>query len=650
MLKLLLPVLLLALGIGITVATDRPDPPADFTFVNRGDVSTLDPQRMSWMQDLRIARLLYEPLVRLDVLHENYKVIPGVAERWEISDDQTVYTFYLREDAKWSNGEPVTAPQFVYSWRRALLPDTASDYAKLFQFIKGAGEFFEWRTNQTADYADRVGDLSPAERRDEVDRMWAETLAKFDELVGLKALDDRTLQITLKAPTPYWLDLCAFAVFSPVYEPLVSQYERLSPDTGQIKIEFGWTKPPLTVTNGPFVLERWRFKRGLFLRANEHWWAKDTLDIETIAIPSIEDPNAAVLAFETGAVQWVSDLTADYRVAMLRDKQAFYEEHADEVARMKAEGMDQFAIAAALPDDPRKHVHAVDNFATYWYNFNCLPTLTDGRPNPFHDARVRRAFAMVIDKKTIVDEVNRVGQPVANTLIPRGSIAGYTSPAGLKCVSDFEGDPEGLAAHIEEAKSLLAEAGYPSPDDLPVIELLFNKDSGHDLIAQQIARDWQRYLGVQTSLSQKEVGVFRNDLKNANYMTSRAGWYADYADPTTFLELNRTGDGNNDRKYTNPAYDALLDQAKFELDPEKRMALLSEAERIIMEEDLPMVPIFHYISLYLFDPNEITGINPHPRANQDLYLVDVLGDGKGRDEIKRIKKDSDNVSAVGSQN
>lgn len=647
MLKLLLPVVLLVLGIGLTVATDRPDPPADFTFVNRGDVSTLDPQRMSWMQDLRMARLLYEPLVRLDVLEENYQVIPGVAERWDISDDQTTYTFYLRDDAKWSNGEPVTAHQFVYAWRRALLPDTASDYAKLFQSIKGASEFFDWRTQQTADYAERMGDLSAEERRTEVDRMWDETLAKFDELVGLKALDDRTLRIELKAPTPYWLDLCAFAVFSPVYEPLVSQYERLSPDTGQIKIEFGWTKPPLTVTNGPFVLERWRFKRGLFLRANEHWWAKDTLDIETISVPSIEDPNAAVLAFETGAVQWVSDLTADYRVAMLRDKQAFYDEHADEVERMKAEGMDQFAIAAALPDDPRKNVHAVDNFATYWYNFNCLPELLDGRPNPFHDARVRRAFAMVIDKKTIVDEVNRIGQPVANTLIPRGAIAGYTSPAGLKCVSDFENDPEGLAAHIAEAKALLAEAGYPSPSDLPVIELLFNKDSGHDLIAQQIARDWQRYLGVQTSLSQKEVGVFRNDLTNANYMTSRAGWFADYADPTTFLDLNRTGNGNNDRKYSNPEYDALLDEAKFELDPEKRMALFTEAERIIMEEDLPMVPIFHYVSLYLFDPDIVTGINNHPRANQDIYLVDVLGDGKGREQVKPIRRAGE---AAGSAN
>lgn len=638
MFKLLLPVVVLLAAVALTVATDDPDPPADFTFINRGSISTLDPQRMSWMQDLRVARLLYEPLVRLDVLHENYEVIPGVAERWDVSDDQTVYTFYLRDDAMWSNGEPVTAQQFVYSWRRALLPETASDYAKLFQSIKGSDAFFEWRTEQTADYAERVADIPPAERRAEVQRMWDEAMDYFDEHVGLKALDDRTLRVELKNPTPYWLDLCAFAVFSPVYEPLVSQYERLSPETGQIKIEFGWTKPPLTVTNGPFMLERWRFKRGLFLRANPYWWARDTLDIETISIPSVEDPNAAVLAFETGAVDWVSDLTTDYRISMLEDKLAFYAEHAEEVERLRAEGLDQFAIAAALPDDPRKNVHAVDNFATYWYNFNCLPTLPDGRPNPFHDPRVRRAFAMAIDKRTITDKINRIGQPVASTIIPKGSIAGYTSPEGLKCVSDFWDDPEGLEAHLAEARRLLAEAGYPSPDDLPVIELLFNKDSGHDLIGQQLARDWERYLGVQTQLSQKELKVFRDDLKNANYMTSRAGWYADYADPTTFLDLNRTGNGNNDRKYSNPVYDELLDRAKVELDPEKRMALLAEAERIIVEEDLPKVPLFHYVSLYLFDPDRVTGLNAHPRANQDLYLVDILGDGKGGEQVKRIRK------------
>jgi oligopeptide transport system substrate-binding protein len=638
MFKLLLPVLLLVAAIGLTVASDRPDPQADFTFVNRGDVTTLDPNRMSWLQDLRLARLLYEPLVRLDVLDQDYRIIPGVAESWTVSEDLRRYEFRLRADAKWSNGSPVTSRDFLYAWRRALLPESAADYAALFQLIRGATDFFAWRSEQTAAYAQRAGTLTDEQRRAESQRLWNEAQARFESTVGLSAPDDRTFIVELETPTPYWLDLCAFAVFSPVYEPVVSQYEQVSPETGQIKIELGWTKPPVAVTNGPFVLERWRFKQSMFLRANEHWWNRDSLDIQTIAVPSIEDPNAAVLAFETGSVDWVSDVNADYRIKLIADKKAFYAEHAEQVPELRGRGFDQFDIDAALPDDPRKNIHTTPVFGTYWYNFNCEPTLADGRANPFRDARVRRAFAMCIDKRAIVDDVNRVGQMVLRTIIPPGSIAGYESPAGLPCVSDFD-TAEALAAHVAQAKALLVEAGYPTPQDLPVIELLFNKDGGHDLIAQQIAKDWEKHLGVRTLLAQKEIKVYKDDLKKANYMSSRAGWYADYADPTTFLDLNRSFDGNNDRKYNNPVYDDLLARAAVEVDIERRMGLLHEAERIIMDEDLPMVPLFQYVNFFLFDPDTVTGLNPHPRSQQDLYLIDMLGDGKGRDQRKHVRRD-----------
>ena len=225
---------------------------------------------------------------------------------------------------------------------------------------------------------------------------------------------------------------------------------------------------------------------------------------------------------------------------------------------------------------------------------------------------------MAVDKETLVREVKRTGEPVASTLIPPNSIGGYESPKGLGY------DPAA-------ARALLAEAGWPDPSQFPTVDILFNKDAGHDLIAQSVAKDWQRNLGVPVSLAQKELKVYRNDLKKQNYMVSRAGWYADYGDPTTFLEVNRSTDGNNDRKYNNPVYDDLLDQARTETDPARRMEILSEAERIIMEEDLPMVPLYHYVTVYLFDPDEISGINPHARAMQQMYLIDVLGDGKGPD-------------------
>jgi oligopeptide transport system substrate-binding protein len=615
MLKLAAPLLALILLTAVSVLSDRPLPPADFTVINGGGVTALDPQRMSWMPDLRMARVLFEPLVRNDVFSEGFDIIPGVAESWEVSDDGLTYTFHLRADAKWSNGEPVTAPQFIYAWRRALLPDTAADYTALFQLIRGSTDFFAWRERALDEYAARPD----AERtREAAQALWQETLDRFEATVALHAPDDRTLVVGLEEPTPFFLDLAAFPTFSPVYPPLVSRYEQVDGDSGVLRIEPGWTKPPLIVSNGPFQLDRWRFKRDMYLTKNPYYWDRASLAIDSISAPVVSDPNAQVLAFETGSADWVTDLGVPYRADMWAQKLAFYRENQAEYDRLKAMGLDQFEIDRRLPSDERKNIHAIPAFATYWYNFNCLEKLPDGRMNPFYDSRVRRAFAMALNKETIVKDIKRTGEPVATTIIPPGSIGGYTSPKGLPY------DPE-------QARALLAEAGWPDPSVFPTVELLFNKDSGHDLIAQSIARDWQTNLGVRTRLAQKELKVYKDELKKANYMTSRAGWYGDYGDPTTFLEVNRTGDGNNDRKYSNPAFDALLDAARKELDPARRMSILSEAERILVEEDVPLIPIYHYNTMYLFDADRLSGPTPHPRTTQNFYLIDILGDGKGPD-------------------
>jgi len=192
----------------------------------------------------------------------------------------------------------------------------------------------------------------------------------------------------------------------------------------------------------------------------------------------------------------------------------------------------------------------------------------------------------------------------------------------------------------EAARALLAEAGYPGGEGFITVEMLFNKDSGHDLIAQSIAKDWSKHLGVGVRLAQKELKVYRDDLDNNRFITSRAGWYGDYGDPTTFLDINRTGDGQNDRRYSNPEYDELLKRAASEPDADTRLALLAEAERIIMDEDLPMVPIFHYANIYMFDPDRLSGITSHPRTNQNLFLLDVIGDGKGSETPRALPPSS----------
>lgn len=635
--RLFLPFALFCAALVAVVLADRPLPRADLTIANGNDVTTLDLQRMSWMNDLRVARLLFEGLVANDVFDPDYKIIPAAAERWEVSADGLEYRFFIRDDARWSNGEPVRAADFIFAWRRAILPDTAADYYTFFEYIEGVREFFDWRVDALAAFPESVRSLTRAERADAARDLWLRTEAKFDELVQARAVSDRELVIRLARPVPFFLDLLAFATYYPVYPPLVRQYDRLDPDTGRVIAEGGWTKPPHIVSNGPFALKVWRFKRDMLLEANEHHWNLDSLNVRTIAIPSIADPNAQVLAFQTGQVEYVADVTAAYRREMVARKRAFYRDHWDEYQRLLAEGWDSFQIDRMLPDDPRAHVHAIPAFGTYFWNFNCLPVLPDGRPNPLSDRRVRRALAMMIDKRVIAEEVRGLGEPVARTLIPPGSIGGYQSPQGLPCLSDCR-TPAERDALIAGARALLAEAGFADPSSMPVIELEFNKDSGHDLIAQSIARDWQETLGVPVRLAQKELNVFRDDLKKHNFITSRAGWYGDYPDPLTFLELSRTNDGNNDRAFASDDFDAMLDAAYAETDPAERMAILTEAERVLMEEELPMVPVFHYANLVMFNAHELSGPNPHPRTIANIFLFDVLGDGLGSDRVRMMPR------------
>ncbi|PCI08444.1 hypothetical protein COB72_08270 [bacterium] len=632
MLRMLIPVFLLLTLIGVSVLSDRPAPRADLVFINSSEVNTLDPQRMSWMHDLRTARLLYQGLVQNDVLADDFAIIPAVAQSWEVSADGMTYTFDLREDAKWSNGKPVTAEDFRYSWRRAMLPDLVSDYVNMFMNIQGATAFYEWRQEQLSAFPDRQFN-SPADRQQGAYELWEETKAKFDQLVAMHAPDPQTLVITLERPVPYFLELCAFAVFSPVYEPLVWQYERPDPTTARLIRKPGWTKPNVLISNGPFKLTQWRMKRDMRMEKNEHFWDKDSIAINSILMPSITDPNAGVLAYQTGALDWIADVTAPYRGDMVAQKLEFLEEHAEEVERYRAQGLDQFTIDRLLPQDPRAHTHAVSSFGTYFYNFNCKPKLPDGQTNPFADARVRRAFAMCVDKRSVADEVRRIGEPTASTLIPPGSIGGYTSPTGLPNIGDAKNQAE-RDAIINQARELLKAANFP---DNFIVEMAFNKDSGHDLIAQAIAKSWQKHLGVKTKLEQNEIKIFREDLKNKDYMTARAGWFGDYGDPTTFLDINYSTDGNNDRAYNNPVYDGLLDKAARELNSAIRMKLLQEAERILVEDDLPLIPIFHYATIYMFDPHKVTGLSTHPRTKQNAFLIDIMTDDIGPNKPKPMR-------------
>ncbi len=604
------------------VLSDRPEPRADFVFVNRAEISTLDPVQMSWLQDFRVAGLIFEGLTRYDTFSPGFNVVPGAAERWEVSSDGLTYTFHLRADAKWSNGEPVRPGDFVFAWRRVILPDGGGDYAKLFECIRGVREFRQWRSDKLRRFA---ADPSAGGSRDAAAALWQDTLDAFAREVGIQAPDERTLVVHLARPTPYFLDLTAFGALYPVHPPLLRAHESIDARTGLQRTNADWTKPDRLVVNGPFVLDRWRFKRDMHFARNPHYWDRASLNLDTIACLSIPDGNAQVLAFRTSAVDWTSDVMPSYRGEIFAAKQAFLSEHAPEVLRLESRGLDAVSIDRSLPADPRATVHAFPAFGTYFYNFNCRERLADGTPNPFADSRVRRAFTRTIDRAAICRNILRGGEKPAATFIPPGSIGGYRSPAGLLPDADT-------------ARAELVDAGFPNGRGFPEVQLLVNSEGDHSLIAQGVARDWERILGVRVRVVQKETRAFREDVKNGRFMVSRASWFGDYGDPTTFLDTNHTGDGNNDRGFSSREYDQLLDRAAAEPDAARRMETLARAEQLLVEEQAPFAPVYQYVQQYLFDPHRVSGITTHPRQSQDLARVDILGDGKGAETPAAMKR------------
>ena len=584
--RILAPFIFLASLILISVWLDRPYPRADVVYANTSENFTLDPQRLSYQHDVRTSRSLFEGLVNVNGEHGTPEA--AVAVSWQRGEDGRTWTYHLRDDARWSNGAPVTSHDFIYAWRRAILPDLAADYTGFFLSIEGAKDFFEWRVKALAEFAKSPGGADAA------DKLWKETESRFATQVGLSAPDDHTLVVKLARPVAYWLDLCAFPAMFPVYPPLVESFTRINPRTAQLEQDPGWTKGGVLVSNGPYQLVQWRPKRSMRFEKNPYYWNAAHVSSQTIESIPIEDPNTAVLAFENGDIDWLTDTIVEYRGDMF-----------DEAKR----GL-------------RKNLHVLDAFGTDFFSFNCRPKLADGRTNPFANPAVRRAFTLAVDKATIVNNITRLDETVATTFIPPDSIPGYQTPAGLPF------DPI-------KARAELAEAGWKDRDNdgvvenesgekFPTVEIMYSAGSPrYRDMAGALSAMWSETLHIQSAPRSRDPLGYKDALKQGDFMIARGGWYGDYGDPTTWLDLCRTGDGNNDRKYSSAEFDALLDKAANELDPARRFQILQDAERIITERDLPMIPICHYVTVYMYDPARLTGLSRHPRLEQYLGRLQI---------------------------
>jgi oligopeptide transport system substrate-binding protein len=551
--------------------TDDPQNTAVLRFASGNDHHFLDPQRMTWLHDIRIAECLFETLLKRD--GNDWSLIPGVAQRWTVSDDQRTYTFHLRPDAAWSNGDPVRADDFVYAWRRALTPDLAADYSQLLFSIKGAKSFFDFRNQQLQSYAQS--------RQPEPAAMWKQAQDFFAQHVGVRAVDERTLVVELEQLTPFFLELCAFPTFTPIHAASLERGITYVPESGMRSEPDDWLAPGKLVSNGPYVLAAREFRQSLRMTANPHYWDRGNVGVTVIEERIIDNPQTALLAYQNDEVDWLPDLpTAS-------------------------------SVAADLSNQKRPDVHLVPAAGLYFYNFNCQPTLPDGSKNPLHDARVRRALAMAIDRQTLVAQVTRLNQPIARSFVPPDAIREYTAPV-----------EDGATFDPSAARALLAEAGYARGQDVQGLSILYNTGMGHENVAQQIQRTWSEVLGVSVKLEAQESRVFGDRLRKCNYVIARASWFGDYRDPTTFLDKFRTTNGNNDARWSDPEFDKLMAQSDAEPDAARRMALLRQAESLMLRQQ-PIAPIYQYINLHVFNPSRVQNLNPNAWNFRRLDLVRV---------------------------
>ena len=473
---------------------------------------TLDPALVSGQLEGRLCSALYEGLTRRD---SRGKSIPAAAQSWDISPDGKTYTFHLRPDLRWSNGDRVTSSDYRESWLRALHPNTASPYAEIFFGISNAQEFNQGK--------------SPAES------------------VGLQTPDPLTLRIQLTHPLPYFPSLTSFTTYLPVHQATVTKYGDR------------WAQPGTWVGNGPYRLLDWKINDRVSLEKNPLYHSPERIRLQRIDALAVTRASTAFNLYSSGQADLLLDkgLIPSLMLPQLRGRPDF---------------------------------HPGPLFATYFYRFNVT------RP-PFQDVRVRRAFALAIDKETIVERITRGNEPSAQSLTPRG-------------IADYD-PPEGLPSDPTTAQGLLKLAGFPEGRGFPRVSLLYNKSELNEQIAVEIQAQWKRVLGVEVELRNQEWATYLRSLDELDFDIARSSWVGDYDDPNTFLDCFVTGRGNNRTGWSDPTYDSLLNRALAEPNPTKRLQLLASAETILVSQALPIIPLYHFVGCLMFDPNQWEGLYPN---------------------------------------
>ncbi len=483
---------------------------------NLSEPSDLDPQLITQINDAQIVLGLMEGLTAMDP--KDAHPVPGVAERWENSPDKLTWTFHLRADARWSNGEPVTAGDFAYAYRRMLSPAFASEYASLLYCLRGAEDF---NTGKSADFS----------------------------RVGVRRLDDRTLALTLHTPVAYLPSLVMHQAWYPVHRGTIEKFGRMDERGTR------WTRPGNYVGNGPFTLAAWEPNQVVRLVKSETYWDRDAVRLREVNFYPIEDRITEEASFRAGQLHVTGTVPADKIDTYKREQPRL------------------------LRQEP--------TFASYYITFNT------NKP-PLDDPRVRRALALVIDRPALCEKILRGGRTPAYTLTPPG-IAGYEAIPGF-------------AEDADQARRLLAEAGFKDGAGFPRLELLTAK-GGNSQLPEAMQQMWRTQLGIDITIVLQEGRVLVDSLRTRTYDLSISGWVGDYLDPSTFLELFRSGNGNNHTGWNNPAYDQFLADALQAGDNALRYPLYHQAEQLLMTE-MPIAPLIYGRRNYLVRPS-VKGWEPN---------------------------------------
>lgn len=505
------------------------DPLADdqtFTYRVLDEHSSVDPQVVEDVSGSEIVRDLFEGLYNQDA---EGNLVPGVALSYTTNDEKNVYTFTLRPEAKWSNGDPVVAGDFVYAWQRLVDPKLASPYA--------------W-----------FGELMALENAKAI----IAGEMPIDQL-GVKAVDDHTLEVHLSQSIPYFALMTTHASTFPAPRATIEKFGA------------EWTKPGNIVSNGAYILTEHVPQERSVRERNPMYWDNEHTIIDKVVALVINDENVALTRYLAGEL----DRT---------------EVPAGQYPRLKQEYPDE---AISFP-----------RLCNYYYSFNLSPSGQEA----FKDVRVRKALSLAVDRKIITEKILAGGQPEAYTFTPAAT-AGFTVPeVPMASMTQAERDAQ--------AKELMAEAGY-GPDHPLSVKLIYNTSEAHEKIAVALGQMWKQKLGVDAQIANMEWKTFLEERGNQNFDMARGAWCGDYNEASSFLDLLTTESGYNDAKYSNPEVDALMNEAKTADDPQP---LYTKVEQIVAE-DVPVIPIYHYAGVYMLDSD--VGNWPVDNVEQNWYSKDL---------------------------